>query len=204
MAQNRIFFSILLIVILAAAAFFAFSRDKIADETDETSAPAMASSMPAASDTLPTDEPSAAPMGDLSAALGEADEGAASVMPSAEASLLMGKRWLLVRLSSGETVPDSVAPDLILGADGMAKGFAGCNQFSGTYKMGEEGAALSFPDGVMATEMACAHTQLEMAFLKTLPLVTHWRIDNDQLNFLDGNGGVLASLKDAASLNPTP
>jgi heat shock protein HslJ len=74
---------------------------------------------------------------------------------------------------------------------GRVSGFAGCNQYNGTYAL--VGDALTIGP-VVSTKMACTDgMELESRFLATLPKLTHWQV-NDSTLTLDGAGGVAVRL----------
>ena len=75
---------------------------------------------------------------------------------------------------------------------GRAAGFAGCNQFGGSFKL--EGSNLTFePQG--ATRMACAEgMQLEQSYLGVLPSVVRFEMKDGVLT-LHGKSGPVAQLR---------
>jgi heat shock protein HslJ len=74
---------------------------------------------------------------------------------------------------------------------GRVSGFAGCNQYNGTYTLAGDSIAIG---PVVSTKMACTDgMELESRFLATLPKVTHWQVTDSTLT-LDGVGGVAVRL----------
>lgn len=79
-------------------------------------------------------------------------------------------------------------------------GFAGCNNFFGTYKM-EEGSRISF-SSLGATKMACPDgTFSESDFLDIFGLVDNYRITGDRLELNVGRRAPLAIFKRVAKNN---
>ena len=77
-------------------------------------------------------------------------------------------------------------------ANGRVAGFAGCNRYSGTFKL--DGASLTFGPAV-STKMACAEgMQLEQSFLGVLPSVTRFEAKDGVLT-LHGKSGPVAQLR---------
>ncbi len=96
-------------------------------------------------------------------------------------------RWVLATLDGAPagTGAGGKAPDITFDADeGRAAGFSGCNRFSGSYSRegaSEHGAALAFGN-MMSTMMACREgMELEQRFLKTLPGVDNFVLDDGSL-----------------------
>lgn len=109
----------------------------------------------------------------------------------APAEALVGQEWELVELQ-GQMVPlgeNRQHLSLYLSADSnTASGYAGCNQFTGTYTL----AADSLTFGPLAvTRMYCENTQaLEDAYLKALEAVTRHRMVKGKLELLAGTAMV--------------
>ena len=105
----------------------------------------------------------------------------------APAEALVGKEWLLVELN-GRVAPlaaNGTHASLLLAADGnTASGYAGCNQFTGTYTLA--GASLTFGPLAM-TRMYCENAQaLEDDYTKALAATTGQRMVNGHLELLAG------------------
>jgi copper homeostasis protein (lipoprotein) len=104
--------------------------------------------------------------------------------------------WKLTRLHGNPVVvaERQREPHIILrsGTDRVS-GFAGCNTFSGGYKL--NGNELTF-SGVASTMMACIDgMEQEPAFLKMLDNVRKWKITGEHLELDDADGKVLARLE---------
>lgn len=102
-------------------------------------------------------------------------------------------KWQLIEVSGAPVSPlaGEKRPHILLdSSQKKATGFAGCNNFFGSYEI--DGAALKFgPIG--STRMSCLDLQLslETEFLNALDQTSGWEIKDDMLLFLDG-GDVLA------------
>ena len=105
----------------------------------------------------------------------------------APAEALVGKEWLLVELN-GRMAPAAAngkRASLLLAADSnTASGYAGCNQFTGSYTLA--GASLTFGPLAM-TRMYCENAQaLEDDYTKALAATTSQRMVNGRLELLAG------------------
>lgn len=99
--------------------------------------------------------------------------------------------WTLTELR-GKAVTLQRAPFIEFNAQGgRAAGFAGCNRFSGNYKL--TGAALAFGSAV-ATRMACPGEAMsvEDSFLKMLSEVASHQLTGSELKLLSSGGQILA------------
>ena len=107
----------------------------------------------------------------------------------ANSSSLQGTRWVLIALG-GEPPLTGTAPSAEFSADQIS-GSAGCNTFFGTYAV--SGSEISISD-VANTEMWCIEPEgvmnQEQAFLAALASVASYRLAREQLELLDGTGGV--------------
>ena len=73
---------------------------------------------------------------------------------------------------------------------GRARGFAGCNQFGGTYEI--SGSSLKL-GALLSTKMLCAEFQsLEDRYLQALGRVAAWKIYGEQLELYDAKRVLLA------------
>ncbi len=71
-------------------------------------------------------------------------------------------------------------------------GFAGCNQYNGSYFLVGDSLVIS---AVRSTMMAFTDgMELEFRFLRTLPALTHWQVTDSTLT-LTGAGGVAMKLR---------
>lgn len=103
-------------------------------------------------------------------------------------------KWQLVELNNEPVSPlaGEKRPHILLdSSQKKATGFAGCNNFFGSYEIDED--ALKFGP-VGSTRMACPDLQLnlETAFFNALDQTNRWEIKNDVLFFLDDSDVVLA------------
>lgn len=103
-------------------------------------------------------------------------------------------KWQLVELNNEPVSPlaGEKRPHILLDStQKKATGFAGCNNFFGSYEIDED--ALKFGP-VGSTRMACPDLQLnlETAFFNALDQTNRWEIKNDVLFFLDDSDVVLA------------
>lgn len=102
-------------------------------------------------------------------------------------------KWQLVELSNEPVSPlgGEKRPHILLDStQNKVTGFAGCNNFFGSYEIDE--VALKFAS-LGSTRMSCPDLQLnlETEFLNALDQTAEWEIKDDVLFFLDG-GDVLA------------
>lgn len=103
---------------------------------------------------------------------------------------LPGTKWELSSLSGASPVAGT-SVTLFFGNDDKAGGDAGCNTYSGTYKV--SGSSLTF--GPMAsTMMACDQSVMtqEQAYLKALGDTKSFEATADKLTLKDGSGNALA------------
>jgi len=118
----------------------------------------------------------------------------------ADAVELAGTSWHLASVG-GEPVTaapsDRTPPTLRFGNEGKATGSGGCNQYGSSYS--RDGSNLAFgPIG--ATKMACpAVMDLENAYFSALQSTQGYRLKDDSLILLDGEGRELARLTRAAA-----
>jgi len=120
-----------------------------------------------------------------SAAGGGAEAGSA---PAASAT---GREWRLVELGGRPAAMGAGGRPATLRLDaGRASGFAGCNSFSGGYRM-MAGSSLVFSP-LASTRMACAEgMELEREYLAALEATRSFRLTTQGLELL-GERGVLA------------
>ena len=90
---------------------------------------------------------------------------------------LAGTAWTLADMG-GTADFARLIPTLAFGLDGAVSGFAGCNQFSGSYTV--TGAALSLGP-IAATKMGCEPpaSAVEAEYLVALAGVTEWFLGTD-------------------------
>lgn len=99
-----------------------------------------------------------------------------------------GPKWRLVEVGGAPVSPrpGERRPFIIFDiANKQASGFAGCNNFVGSYELG--GSSLKFGP-VEATRMFCegAAGDVEMRFMESLEQTGRWELRDDTLLLLDG------------------
>jgi heat shock protein HslJ len=105
----------------------------------------------------------------------------------ADAAGIEGIQWYLTEVGGSPVslMADDKQPHILLDpAEKQATGFAGCNNFFGSYEL--DGSSLTFgPMG--ATRMACPdlETGLETSVFKALESTRKWKIDSGDLLFLE-------------------
>jgi heat shock protein HslJ len=103
---------------------------------------------------------------------------------------LTGVTWILEAGSAealiGEVVPDTAVVSARFGDDGTVSGSAGCNSFSGSYSVADDGG-ISIDPGAM-TQMACDEPlmQLEAEYMAALDEARSFEV-------IDEGGGLLLS-----------
>jgi len=114
----------------------------------------------------------------------------ACASPAGNAAPLPGTKWELVSLAGAAPVKGT-SLTLFFGNDDKAGGDAGCNTYSGTYKV--SGSSLTF-GAMMSTMMACdpAIMNQEQAYLKALGDTKSYEATANQLTLKDGSGSTLA------------
>lgn len=114
-------------------------------------------------------------------------------------SSLEGSEWALDGLAKGDavSVPAKVGEITITLANGQVSGFAGCNQFFGSYELDEAGGKLTFgPLG--ATRMACGEEGVmadEAEFLELLGSAQQFSVDGNVLIINHNTGALLFIIK---------
>jgi heat shock protein HslJ len=113
----------------------------------------------------------------------------ATQTPGAEAAGIEGIRWYLTEVGGAPVSPmaDDRQPHILLDpAEKQATGFAGCNNFFGSYEL--DGSSLTF--GAMgSTRMACPdlETGLETSVFEALENTSRWKKSDGELLLLDGD-----------------
>jgi putative lipoprotein len=107
---------------------------------------------------------------------------------TAPAASPVGVEWTLSSLGgqpAGKGAGDKPATLLLTDISGRASGFAGCNQFSGTYSLA--GNSLTF--GPLAlTRMACADgSELERRYTMALEQTTDFKVTSQGLELRKGS-----------------
>jgi putative lipoprotein len=99
------------------------------------------------------------------------------------------------RTIAGKPTARGAVSSLSIGKDMRAGGRGGCNNWFAQAKIEETMLAFS---AVAATRMACPNDEItaqESAFFDALARTRYWRLRNDQLSLVDGNGAELAVLE---------
>ncbi len=97
---------------------------------------------------------------------------------------LENRHWTLMELD-GHPINAEHRPYLEL-SGGRASGSGGCNRYNSGYKL--QGDSIEFSVGA-TTMMACIQEHVmetESAFLKTLSSVRYWKVEDSDLQLLDG------------------
>lgn len=120
----------------------------------------------------------------------------APTAPTPSMASLTDTRWVLQTLSgkpAGSGAGGKPADITLQGSESRAAGFAGCNQFTGSYTIGEGG--LSFGSLAMTKRLCTEGMGLERDFTRALSFTRSYRIDGDTLSLVDQNGTVVAVLR---------
>lgn len=117
-------------------------------------------------------------------------------------SYFVNTTWLLESLNGKEIrYPADYKQNFIIfkgESDGFKfSGFAGCNNFSGNYDVGDHGEIGI--DNIISTKMSCSFSELENEFIKTLSETTSYKIDGFYMNVFSGKN-IIAVFKDAKEL----
>lgn len=107
---------------------------------------------------------------------------------------IMGVTWTLVEVNEAPVAAAAMnrPATLMLGSEGNASGYAGCNQFGGPYTM--EGGNLRF-GAIAMTRMACPdRMEVETAYAAVFDATRSWRL-NDGMLELVADGRVLARFR---------
>lgn len=126
-------------------------------------------------------------------------EGQVNVAPTAPTpsmASLTDTRWVLQTLNgkpAGSGAGGKAADLTLQGSESLAAGFAGCNQFTGGYMIGEGG--LSFGNLAITKRLCPEGMGLERDFTRALSFTRSYRIDGETLSLIDQNGTVVAVLE---------
>ena len=114
---------------------------------------------------------------------------------SVSASALAGTTWRLVALA-GKEADTGVISTLVFNAEGGVNGNGGCNSFGGGVAI--NGTEIKFGD-LFSTMMGCeeAKSKQETAFHAALKKAEAFRLDSQELVFLNSAGAEVARLKSA-------
>ena len=118
-----------------------------------------------------------------------------AVQPAPEPLPLTGTAWDLTSIADGDAVSSVLGGTEVTAtfdtSGSTIAGSAGCNTYSGTYAVGEDGA-MSF-SALATTRMMCAEDVMaqETAFLAAIEQVASYEIEGTQLRLLDDSGAML-------------
>lgn len=125
-----------------------------------------------------------------------ADNPCSAPVASARAPLpIVGTPWRLENLDRRGTI-DRSRITLEFAADGRIGGHAGCNRYTGAYRL--ENGALGIDERLASTRMACATQGLmaqERRFFALLPAMTRARVDDTGALVLTGPDGATMSFR---------
>ena len=100
----------------------------------------------------------------------------------AAATPLVGTHWTLVELRGQPVAELEREPYLILGADGRASGFGGCNSFGGGYTLDEERLRISFGQMVSTLKACPTGMDVERTLHDVLAQVDNYSLAGDRLS----------------------
>lgn len=125
--------------------------------------------------------------------------GASLATLAAQSQSLAGTAWHATGINNGKQAVSSLVKDstvtLSFGADGVATGSAGCNNFRAPYTV--EGAKVTFGQGAVTRKMCVQPEgvmQQEQDFLNALGTVATSRIEGDRLELRTATGALAVAL----------
>jgi heat shock protein HslJ len=113
---------------------------------------------------------------------------------------LLDTNWNVVSVDGAKVTPaadNSAGPNLVFKSDKSVAGFAGVNNFFGTYELPSEGALRIRPGGVTRKAGPQPLMQQEQRLLGLLQVIDGYRIKGDELT-LRGQGRDVMKLRAAA------
>ena len=110
-------------------------------------------------------------------------------------SSLEDNYWKLTRLGDEPVIvePQQREPHLVLRSDGKVTGFAGCNQFTGSYTV--DGSTIDFGPLAMTQRACLSGMETEAAFTNALNATVRFRLLAHYLELLDADGRTVARLE---------
>jgi heat shock protein HslJ len=110
-------------------------------------------------------------------------------------SALEDNYWKLTRLGDEPVIvePQQREPHLVLRSDGQVTGFAGCNQFTGSYTV--DGSTLEFGPLAMTQRACLSGMETEAAFATAMKETVRFRLLAHYLELLDADGRTVARLE---------
>lgn len=108
---------------------------------------------------------------------------------------LTGTTWEVLTINDEKIVleqNEAKKPFLLLNDKELqARGFSGCNSFSGTYK--SDTTSLKFSSAMAMTRMACPEMGIETSFMDALTRTESWQIEGTTLLLRAADGKTLAT-----------
>jgi len=108
-----------------------------------------------------------------------------------DAASVQGSQWELVSLGGKPVIESGNKPTITFPEAGRIAGSASCNRYSGSAQVTPEGKlALSAPNALAVTRMACAEAALneqEMRFLQLLGSAGQMKLEGDRLSIQSGD-----------------
>jgi copper homeostasis protein (lipoprotein) len=110
-------------------------------------------------------------------------------------SALEDNYWKLTRLGDEPVIiePQQREPHLVLRSDGQVTGFAGCNQFTGSYTV--DGFTVEFGPLAMTQRACLSGMETEAAFANAMKETVRFRLLAHYLELLDADGRTVARLE---------
>lgn len=108
-----------------------------------------------------------------------------------DAASMQGSQWELVSLDGAPVIESGSKPTITFPEPGRINGSASCNRYSGSAQVTSGGKlALSAPDAIAVTRMACAEAALneqELRFLQLLGGAGQMKLQGDRLSIQSGD-----------------
>lgn len=119
------------------------------------------------------------------------DDASDGVDAGFDAASVQGSQWELVSMGGTPVVESGNKPTIAFPEPGRIAGSASCNRYSGSAQVTPEGKlALSAPNAIAVTRMACAEAALneqEIRFLQLLGSAGQMRLEGDRLSIQSGD-----------------
>jgi heat shock protein HslJ len=109
--------------------------------------------------------------------------------------ILTGKTWQVKSINGTDVSMTESTPYINFGTDNKVSGKGGCNSFSGSYNLNQEGGINM--SRLVSTKMACPGLDIEGRFFKALEQANMTKITKDKLVLMDG-------VKEIMVLTPKP
>lgn len=101
----------------------------------------------------------------------------------AKINSLINTKWILTELRGKPVELKNTNKKIFLMLEGeknKVHGFAGCNNFNGTYKL-EGNGRIKFSENMAMTRMACPDMEIEQVFIKTLTQIDTYNLNENKL-----------------------